>query len=282
MTEGSQTEIPYIRLLNRDDLENTLLQVKQKHADLKDDFMKALPGNIEAWALDHTALPGVSDAIRQAAPSMDYVRSVLHFRFGRLRATLEGVDLSDAEDTKAEILGLHDNLLDQIAREATEMVKAITAAPDTFDRRRHSTFQRWCTRLNDLAFLDPALQPAADALQDLLNSFPTKGSMRKEDYYRALSTAMILADPQSVKEMAKGLLTVEQVMSHDTDYEQVRDHDLLSVADSAPAEPAKGKVPAKAKAKPQTKKAAAQKPKDAAPNIVPPRVPDGGKYNAWF
>jgi len=66
-------------------------------------------------------------------------------------------------------------------------------------------------KLSGLSFLDSAVQPMVKAIDDVVAQIPKKGKIRGQAYFNVLATVLILSDPDKVKRLAAGLLSVRDV-----------------------------------------------------------------------
>lgn len=184
--------------------------IAQRFEQAKSDLLATYETRVEQWIGQNKDF---EEALRRAIIPATEVRNRLGFEYCiyRVQSTSEKGHLAD----HAGRMG--GRLLNEVATAARELLdNSLTADPEELDQlgATHKVLlplRRMRDKLNGLSFLDSAIDPMVKAIDEVLAQVPKKGRIKGQAYFNILATVLILSDPDKVKRLAAGLLSVRDL-----------------------------------------------------------------------
>jgi Protein of unknown function (DUF3150) len=164
-------------------------------------FLDAYPSYVEAWASAH---PKWSDKIRQAAPSLQTVRSRFSIKMPFIKIAPPGSELGDG-GLSDEVAGMAGQILEEIATD----VKATWKDRGYGAQQIKSLLRRISEKAKSLSFINSDLNKVSKLIEATLSTFPSTGKIEGVDYLQLKGLMDMLMQPSEVlKAMKQGDLAV--------------------------------------------------------------------------
>lgn len=212
--------------------------IKQRFEKAKRELLARYEARVEEWIKQNHEFEG---ALRRAVVPVAEVDRRLGFEYCVYR-----VDGAPDKGHLAEQVGrMGGRLLHEIATSARELLEnSLTGNPAEMDQLSvtHKVLlplKRIRDKLNGLSFLDGAIDPMVQAIDEVFAQLPKKGRIRGRQYFNVLATVSILSDPDKVRRLAAGLLSVRDLAeASGADGANEREAGAASSLDQVPATPA--------------------------------------------
>jgi hypothetical protein len=159
----------------------------------KQAFLADYDRRVNAWIAQH---PGFEQALRNAITPLDYVRAQLGFGYTVFQV---GVSRTGAGDLDRQAATLGDRLLDEVARDARELLEQSIATRDEASQKAKRPLLRMREKLASLAFLAAEADPLVDAIDQVIGALPKNGPIGGRDLLALTSLVTLLGRPDEVR-----------------------------------------------------------------------------------
>jgi len=178
---------------------SSILEAQPKFDFAVDEFCNNYKILNEQWAIrdDHK---GFSDAIVNAAHSIEYVRSRFAFRYSAVTCD----PFAGTEDQFVEeIHGLIPSIHQDISQKAKSALKGYRSNKSAITARIGNTMNEICEKLSCLAFLDSNLQHTSDVIQNFMNAqlqhvIPGKKQLPEDVQSKIATLLMQMENPENL------------------------------------------------------------------------------------
>lgn len=184
--------------------------IAQRFNKAKSDLLAKYEARVEEWIKQNLDF---EEALRSAVVPAAEVDRRLGFEYCIYR--IEG-GLQQGHLT-GQVSRMGGRLLQEVALAAKELLdNGLSANPQEMDQLSvtHKVLlplRRMRDKLNGLSFLDSAIDPMVHAIDEVFAQAPGKGRIKGQPYFNLLATVLILSDPDKVKRLAAGLLSVREL-----------------------------------------------------------------------
>lgn len=151
------------------------------------------------WVEKH---PNFAEAIARAISPIQDVQERFQFNYTlyRMKPAKQKAELENKVATMGQ------TLFSEIARDANELFRLSIAGKDQLSQRAINPLRRMHNKLDGLSFLDSRVQPVVDTLDNLIKRFPSVGAVTGSLFHEAVSTVLMLTDPDKLKLHAENYL----------------------------------------------------------------------------
>lgn len=184
-----------------DRLTGRLDDLKRQFGEAEAEFRAHYDDRFEDWVAQFHRYPDFQQHLRKARVPSDAIVGRFHFRYSIVR--IRAADTSG--DLQAQVEGLGDEMLEDVAQEAAELHRRAFAGFGGDDRhysqRTLRPLKRIRDKLNGLMFLDSAAHVLVSAIDAVLGRLPARGKLTPGQIVEVVSLTNMLSDRVRIREL---------------------------------------------------------------------------------
>lgn len=212
-----------IPLTKVDEIVLKLDAISDEMNDLKDNFLSNYDKWVEEWINKY---PEYSQAVRAGALPKAKVAERIDFDFQIYK--VNPVTEAESKKLKVKADGLADQLLDEVVDRANLFFSKCIQNKETCQSNTQKTLLSIREKVDGLSFLDSRFTSIVELLDKTLSGYAAVGKVVKgEQFYKILSTTLILSSRSKIQDYVDGSVTLEDMAKHYM-FDNHNDSDLLN------------------------------------------------------
>lgn len=192
--------IPIDRL---DEVTQELDSIQAAYINEKQRLLNDFNDLVEQWIGKH---PEWESVIRSAVPERARVNNAISFDWQAYRVVPTQEVTGSEQGLEREAESLSARLFEEIAATADKIWNQSFKGTWEVSQRRLNSLRGMHEKLKGLVFINPAIAPVADSLEETLSVMPKSGPISGADFDRLNSLVMLMTDPQRLESHGRGLI----------------------------------------------------------------------------
>lgn len=186
-------------------------RIADEFAKLKRDFLDGYHAAVESWIQEN---PEEEEAIRAGVLPLDTVEKRIGFEYQVFMIQPLDTDSTTGQLLEQKVKGLSDDLLDEVAEEATSFFSRNLSGREECGISTRNTLIRIRDKIDGLSFLNNAFIPLVNLLDETVRGYTlhAEGRVIKAPFfYQVVAATLIMSDRKRIEEYVSGAVTLDEV-----------------------------------------------------------------------